>query len=688
MPLPKGFISIAEAKQKAGQLVSLIGVPVDFQHPKQSRGKDFMCTLNICDQSAAVFTNNLMLRMFRKVPEELPQDIEISDENVIVIVLKTIKIGVFNDAPVGMSNYKTQWIVLKGEIPTRPRKGHLPPQKPRMQILSCGPTHIEDQIERSKLLSEEEYRACQDLVEFWNARGRLAGCHGVSKDTYKSEHTDKENRKKKLALIKDVQPDTFHDLICFIQDIWSTSYKQRILYVTDFTRNMKLLSYDNDIFGLDETKDQETTVRDETYRYAYEFSGGTKGKKSDKNDFRAKWYQKRVGFHTLEITCWDSLAVQAEQELKPGDYILAKNVQIRRDKNGSKLEGSLSLPRNQSKSMNDGFIKLQANDVRLKSLHTRRNELERILKEQKDEIEAAKKRRDEEQKRKKLEEEMSKRRENNKLVKCGYESMETTTIDKINGMLEGTMLDFVNRLYRTECRVKDFRPQEIEDFCQPVGDDWEACSLGRDVVPRPEWFWCFELDVVGKDEESFLTIQVDDAAGRYLLTPEPCNLRDPANRINLEQLRHELFILWGNLEEVKRNRKERCMVNQNHMEMTADQLKKNPHDEAFQKAQYKKYKQERNAINDVPVFNDPKVGNKFFFAMVKEYGDPWEDDDGRCGHDRKFLLHRTTVSKERINKIERHAKKTQKRLQRKRKEGAGSAGDSMDTDGSSSDTPD
>ncbi|KAF3923360.1 hypothetical protein ABW21_db0204433 [Orbilia brochopaga] len=658
MSLPAGFMSIADARKKVGDLVSLIGVPVDFQHPKKSRGK------------AASYASNLLLRMFKPVPEKLPQDIYIGDDTIIVIVIKKLKIGTFNEAPVGMSHSSTKWVILKGDIQTQRSKKQILPQRPKIQVLSCGPDNIEDQIERSKLLSLEEYKACEDLMENWHARGRLAGCHGEKPGTLSSE-TNKENRKKKLVLIKEIQSDCFHDIICFVQDKWSNSNTQCTLYVSDFTPNMNLMSYSNDIFGLDETNVQEP-FHDETYDYAHRHGGSGKGKKSDKGEFKAKWFQQRVGFYTLEIICWDSLAVKAN-DLKAGDYIILKNVLIKKDRNGNKLEGALRLPPNSKGFASDGLEKLAPNDIKVKALNTRRNELEKQMNEKKDEIATARKRREEEQKQKKFQEELSKRRENNPLVHCGWESMETTTIDKINNMLVGTGLDFTNRRYRTECRIAEFRPQEIEDFCQPVKDDEEACSLGPDVKPRPKWYWCFEIDVVAKDETSFLTIHVDDAAGRYLLSMDPCDLRAPENRVQVEQLRHELFILWGNLEEVKRDRRDQLMVVQNHLELAVDQLKKNPHDKSFQEAQVRKYHKEAKKIRNLSILEDPKVDNKFFFAMVKEYGEPWEDD-GDFGYDRKFILEHTAIKSKRAENKERHDKKIKKRLQRKNAEGTDSAG--------------
>ena len=119
---------------------------------------------------------------------------------------------------------------------------------------------------------------------------------------------------------------------------------------------------------------------------------------------------------------------------------------------------------------------------------------------------------------------------------CGYISVETTTLGKICNMLDGTDVDFFNRRYRTECRVVDFRPSDIHDFARRINDDTGACSVDLDgsmgtesghAKHPPEWYWCFELDVVGKEDDAFITIHVDDAGGRYLLTPEPCEYVEP-----------------------------------------------------------------------------------------------------------------------------------------------------------------
>lgn len=116
-------------------------------------------------------------------------------------------------------------------------------------------------------------------------------------------------------------------------------------------------------------------------------------------------------------------------------------------------------------------------------------------------------------------------------VHCGYISVETTAIRKILQMIDGASVDFYNRRYRTECRVVDFRPSDIRDFARRIDGDTEACGVdigasmdteSGHAKPPPEWYWCFELDVMGKEDDKLLTIHVDDSGGRYLLTPEPC----------------------------------------------------------------------------------------------------------------------------------------------------------------------
>ncbi|EPS44729.1 hypothetical protein H072_1274 [Dactylellina haptotyla CBS 200.50] len=637
MPLPDGFSTIVEAKPMNGQFVSLIGLVVDFQPPGKSGGSDYQATVRICDKSAALYQNHLTIRFFRPVPEELPQDMDIGQT---IIVMRNIKIGDRN-GPIGMSNKsRSSWVSLKGEMPARRKpKQNNRPERPTIRLLDNGPRRIEDVEEKKNLLSPEEYEAVKDLVEFWHARGGLAGSHGISTEEYQHNYESKPKRSKKAALIKEVDMDSFHDLTCYVQHTWSVSDKMFTITVTDFTENPNFYNIDNDPFA-----DAEAGVpaRDETYEFAYKAGGVTKNHETKVNK---KWFEKPFGRYSLRIAVWDRLAAKARKDIREGCFITLQNVRIKRGENGN-WEGSLSDGRNNT-AHGDGFEILRPGDLKLKNLHARRNELERVLQEKYKEKSKKEREEIETKQQKKLEEELRRRQENNTQVHCGYVSMATTTIDQVLNMCDGTEVDFFSRHYRTECRVVDFRPSNIEDFARPIisEEDWEALSVepNQEVMDASgrAWYWCFELDVMGKDEATLITIHVDDAAGRYLLSSKPCDLRSGSNHHVLQQLRTELFFLWGNLEEEKRKRRERLEACENKIETLMSQFR-DGQDPRFLEKLYTKLEAERTEIQAFPILMHPKVSNKFFFAMIKEYGE-LDEEDGRF--ERRFILENTTVNR-------------------------------------------
>ncbi|KAK6527985.1 hypothetical protein TWF281_009244 [Arthrobotrys megalospora] len=660
------FTSIAEAKPRDGSFVNLIGLSVAFKPPNMSAGSDWQATIEICDKSAALYENNLTVRIFRPDSVSLPQELVIGES---IVVFKDVKIGVLKkqgNKPVGMTNKaRSSWVICKAELPNRRKSSSSQrPDRPRIRIVDNGPYRVEDPEKKKALLTEEDYEACKDLFEFFHTRGGLAGCFGVTERAYNEEIEPKNKMSKKAVLIKEIEYSNFYDLTGFVQHIWSYGQCFEVT-ITDFTKNENLYSVGKDPFN----DDSRSTLHDEVNSYALEGAGVTK--KENKSSGEKKWYEKPFGQYSLKIACWDSWKTKAQNEIEEGSYVAFTNVCIDGGK-GGKLEGNLREPRNGKKNLRDGFRVLKPNDPALKPLHNRKRELLKLV-AQKDSEKAEKERKLKEEKvQAKLAEERKKRMENNPQVHCGYISVETTTIGKILNMLDGSNFDFYNRRYRTECRVVDFRPADIRDFARRIDGDTEACGVDMNASmdtesghakPPPEWYWCFELDVMGKEGYKLLTIHVDDSAGRYLLTPEPCDLRADENRFKFDQLRNELFHLWGNLEEIKTKRRDRMEVLEQNAKTLIKQYNEG-FDHKFLEQQWCKLEAERLQIQGLPIIVDPAVSNKFFFAIVKEYGEEYEDDDdGEWVMERKFILENTSVSR---GLVAREREKATERLARER----------------------
>ncbi|KAK6520514.1 hypothetical protein TWF506_000766 [Arthrobotrys conoides] len=638
------YASVTEAKAKLDQFVNLIGISVGFRPPKQSYGSDYQATIELCDKSATIYENRLTVRIFRPDAESLPQEMDVGET---IVVFKYIKVGSLKNqvnALVGMTNKtRSSWVICKADMPSRRKSAgshNKGADRPRIRIVDNGPYRVKDPEKKKDLLSEEEYDACKDLFEFFHTRGGLAGCHGMTERDYNEDVKPQKEILKKAALIKEIQLDHFYDLTCFVQHVWSHNRFVEIT-VTDFTENKSLY-----LRGADPFSDEiEPTYRNETESYMLEGAGVTRNSHKFANK---KWFEKPFGHYSLKIACWDSWAHKANSEITEGCYLALMNVLIKRGK-GGQWEGSISDGKKPG-SFRDGFKVLKSTDPALKPLHNRKKELLRLIAQKETERSAKERKLKEEQTQAKIAAELKKRQENNPQVHCGYISVETTTLGKIYRMLDGADVDFFNRRYRTECRVVDFRPSDIRDFARRINGDTGACgvdlnaSMGTEsghAKPPPEWYWCFELDVVGKEDDAFITIHVDDAGGRYLLTPEPCDLRADINRHKYDELKNELFHLWGNLEEVKTRRRERLDVLENDVKSLLRQYHSGNHDQRFLEQQFRKIDAQRQEIQGRPIIMDTTVSNKFFFAIIKEYGE--DDEDGNP--ERKFILENTSVSR-------------------------------------------
>ncbi|KAK1754707.1 hypothetical protein QBC47DRAFT_384736 [Echria macrotheca] len=134
------------------------------------------------------------------------------------------------------------------------------------------------------------------------------------------------------------------------------------------------------------------------------------------------------------------------------------------------------------------------------------------------------------------------------------------------------VLPFVCAKYRTRVRVVDFAPNTLEDFAQPrkaskygsvltddSGSDSDAGPVhiaighGRQEV---QWEWRFALQLEDTERPSRsrpadrMWVVVDNAEAQCLTDMDATNLRE--DETALEQLRERMFLLWGNLEELKR----------------------------------------------------------------------------------------------------------------------------------------
>ncbi|KAI9711747.1 MAG: hypothetical protein M1820_001892 [Bogoriella megaspora] len=126
-------------------------------------------------------------------------------------------------------------------------------------------------------------------------------------------------------------------------------------------------------------------------------------------------------------------------------------------------------------------------------------------------------------------------------------------------------LPFLNAKYRSQVRVVDYYPDKLEDFARsldnksyndvPDSENEDSDIMGIDTVPPKRWEWAFYILVEDAKKakagarSAYLPLTVSGSDAEYLLKLDATDLR--RDRDNLASLREKLFILWGDLQEVK-----------------------------------------------------------------------------------------------------------------------------------------
>ncbi|KAK4192913.1 hypothetical protein QBC35DRAFT_482113 [Podospora australis] len=155
------------------------------------------------------------------------------------------------------------------------------------------------------------------------------------------------------------------------------------------------------------------------------------------------------------------------------------------------------------------------------------------------------------------------------------ELLRNVTEDIVTDDSNGTtncIIPYINKSYLPRVRVVDFHPSALEDFAigkklnkyRDLFSDEEQSSEnsdddGNDPTPRTrawEWSFALQLEDVPPPGTNFpkerVWVLVDNHAGQCLTDLDATDLH--MDKRALTKLREKLFVLWGNLEEVKKSR--------------------------------------------------------------------------------------------------------------------------------------
>ncbi|KAF8445267.1 hypothetical protein BGX38DRAFT_1195881 [Terfezia claveryi] len=626
-------VPISAAGQHMGKLINVIGVVVDLRSPTLTQRDEYMITFILCDKTKSLIENGLTVRYFHRMKDDLPEIQGLND----IVVLRNVKMTEFGGKNIAISHFTSSWIV-----------GYQSPIRKEFTIKSSG--------FKVKATSSEMV-TINTLREFWKSRGGAASSRGVNPMALPKMEAQ-NGYKRKFAHIKDLQYDHFYDLMGEVVKTFPGNGSFTI-YLTDYTRNLNLHCYE----WPNLSEHRKGSSKDDRHFYT-----GSKG------DCSSKW-PGPFGQYTLQITLWEVHADAARKIVRDGCLLNLKNVRAKRNADG-KMEGALHGDRKFPDRVDISVVKdlkdpLVALLSRRKVEYKRRSESERLEYE--------------EALRKQVEDIEEREQEEKKEAEKLNENIITRKANGVPSILVGDILNpvdinlketpYVNRNYRTICRVVDFLPHKLEQFCvrkevkpkathskldnkgqvmNVYSDGSEKPAFGEehdhegddDDVPesqRKEWEFKFALLVEGEDGAT-MRLMVDDKSAQFLLKMDATDLK--ADPCVLAELREKLYILWGDLEERKSRKLKRLDMGKRGTGREPDSRKR----KSTPLKQHSKKRRRSNKNGDEDCTsgdsdNSDEDGNglivgrsKYFAALVREYGVKRTSGEGEVYWQRMFGL--------------------------------------------------
>lgn len=343
--IPRGFLEINSALSRLNAEVNLMGVVTDFLAPCISRGTDSMSSFSIADSSyGGVYDDGLKVRFFRPLASEMPAIRGTGD----VVLLRGIKVKEWKGMTIGLSTRGTSWVVFPAEsIPTKAPLSAVQLKNVK-QARGLAPTLCEMQYAISLCNSRD--RSTFTAPSFPPTGSAVAPLPLDPPSTVQW--------RDKFSLVKDVNVDTFYDLVGQVVRLYPTSGRVE-LYFTDYTGNCLLWNYLEPDDG-----DGSGREGDE-----YNYSAG--------NSAKRKW-NGPYGKMTLTVTLWGNNACFGQQHIKENDFVHLRNVHIKWSKD-AKVEGSLHADRRYPDRIDVTILANNEDDNRVKDVLRRKRDYQKKL---------------------------------------------------------------------------------------------------------------------------------------------------------------------------------------------------------------------------------------------------------------------------------------------------------------------
>ncbi|KAK4104149.1 hypothetical protein N658DRAFT_493648 [Parathielavia hyrcaniae] len=657
--------AIEDEEVSPGSFVHVIGVVKDCRLPIPTSGKDYKSTLTLYDLSIQGESYGLNLVIFR--PEaDMPQ-VTVGD----VVAIHTAKVQTFQGTLSIITNHKTVVrVYTASKIPKPPKSARaaLAPgpkrdSRPPSAEEEAYVSHIYHKIDKYSLPDETEFqqRAAQSL-----------------------------NVKRKFSLLKDVKEGNFYDLIAHVAKDPFYTLDWATLYVSDYTENP---NFHKQVW--------------QGFTDSASGGGDPYGYTSGSVEVPMKDWVGPYGKKTIQLTCFEPHATFVREEVRAGQWLALRNVQIKHGRNGHCLEGFMRGEQNVSSRINVRILdkedceetpnfkeairrfrdydKKRKKDIKAAQAAGLKRKAA-VSSEQEERPLNAKERRklaraEEAQKEKQKLTNQAQCPGLNDNITCELHDAPYSTIASIleplahqttvNKQPAAIVMPFTCAKYRARARVVDFFPPSLEDFAcsrkssilDALEDDSE-CSLSSDDDDDTSgadriWEWRFALQLedaappppphTDKIEKTNATIArprvwvLVDNAEAQCLTSLDAADLRRNPRL-LAQLRERMFNLWGNLEEYKaRAAGQQQQLNQEKQGGLARPGGGKRHNLLLAMPSLKSSPAEDEGGGGKVVEEEP-ISNKTFACCIKQYGVYEKEIEGAGGWVRCFGLFGTKIS--------------------------------------------
>ncbi|KAJ5587067.1 uncharacterized protein N7459_002832 [Penicillium hispanicum] len=540
------LMDIATACSARGHL-SVVGVVVDKLDIYRTRGSSACITFTIKDTSfdTPSWQGGLKVKYFNDNESLLP-NVHIND----VVLLRNIRVSMFQGKPTGVASQhdKVPWAIFRHEpdasvspsITTGPAPFSPKPYEKRPALRLLDNVAVEEQFRPQPTRQVPVSQQPSQVVQA-------------------SAPTSKPGALP-FSLLKDIQIGRLNQLLGQVVKVNDFDYEKCLVYITDYTTNESFMNI--------QKEDDESGTEGDSFGYV------TRKKKN----WPGPWGQL-----TLQVTLWEPHAGFAREHVKAGDLVLITYARIKAGR-GDGVEAAIHEDRRYPDKIHIRVVSAEYDD-RARELMERRKAYWKIHGEPKQELKRNDRQKTNEKKRKEIRpeegqttlpapvsrikpNEMGNMLTSNTTVKSRFYDVPVRSLESIlsgethiNTSPDGVtyQLPFQNVCYRPLLRVVDFFPPHLEDFAVQVPNKSiieHADGMDNERNQHMIWEWRFCLLVEGvepllpNEPRRQMKLYVWGAEGEHLLNSEPVDLRRYPHQ--LTGLREKLFILWGDLEEKKR----------------------------------------------------------------------------------------------------------------------------------------